>query len=726
MKRLLSLLLAVMLVMALAAPVFADNYGHTETGEDGEPTYTIGETTTGTYTTLNKYLITDSGATVPDVTFTYTVSVPDSVGTETAAQLKLAVPANAEAGTLPVYVGLNPELVKVNTTAESGTVKFNGNDTAITTTDDNIEFDAETQQYTAKPITLDFSGVTFTEPGIYRYYLTETGDSNLVEYDTQVSNTANAGYRTVDVYVFDDEGKTQNDLYIGTYVVYEGKVTTAPKADISDYETEIDPTTIQLDELGDDQTVANYPWTYTDGNYIYIYTYNDEGRWVETKKTVDDIEIYVDEYSSENLLRSAASDVKPGFEVKTIGELKTAAANYDAMATSIQGKKWYVKSALDEGLVLSYTWDSTEQHWDVTGRDTGSVDQPAADAKAIENSNGETVDGITVLTIKNGEPATTTTENYTYAEAQGKNITNAVLQGYVWQYQTKGPKTGLPTTFTYTYNSETGKWDFVAEVNGSAEYSAIPDDAYLNGDSITVTNVYYSYVLTQMNAYNAALQLNPNGAEAAGAVKNNVFVNEYETANLTLKKTVAGNQGSRDQYFEFIVTLYRDNISGNLKVSLGDSDFDEYPTVNGATAYAAEDMIGANSILSNGVTFTDENNDGTYTAKFTVYLQDGQSITLADLPTGTRYSITETDANQNGYTTTATVKRSSTSNEPVAYEYDDDDASIITIKQGDHEVEFTNTKNGVIPTGVAIGFGGAVVLLALAAGYFVLRRKLSV
>ena len=359
------------------------------------------------------------------------------------------------------------------------------------------------------------------------------------------------------------------------------------------------------------------------------------------------------------------------------------------------------------------------------------MDQPAADAKAIENSNGETVDGITVLTIKNGEPATTTTENYTYAEAQGKNITNAVLQGYVWQYQTTGPKTGLPTTFTYTYNLETGKWDFVAEVNGSAEYSAIPDDAYLNGDSITVTNVYYSYVLSRMNAYDAALQLNPNGAEAAGAVKNNVFVNEYETANLTLKKTVAGNQGSRDQYFEFIVTLYRDNISGNLKVSLGDSDFDEIPTVNGATAYAAEDMIGANSILSNGVTFTDENNDGTYTAKFTVYLQDGQYITLADLPTGTRYSITETDANQNGYTTTATVTRSTGTEE---YDYadagdadeDGTDDSIITMNTGDHEVVFTNTKNGVIPTGVAIGFGGAVVLLALAAGYFVLRRKLSV
>ncbi len=56
-----------------------------------------------------------------------------------------------------------------------------------------------------------------------------------------------------------------------------------------------------------------------------------------------------------------------------------------------------------------------------------------------------------------------------------------------------------------------------------------------------MTNVYYSYVLSRMNAYDAALQLNPNGAEAAGAVKNNVFVNEYETANLTLKKTVASS-----------------------------------------------------------------------------------------------------------------------------------------------------------------------------------------
>ena len=38
---------------------------------------------------------------------------------------------------------------------------------------------------------------------------------------------------------------------------------------------------------------------------------------------------------------------------------------------------------------------------------------------------------------------------------------------------------------------------------------------------------------------------------------------------------------------------------------------------------------------------------------------------------------------------------------------------------------FTNTRNGVIPTGVAVGAIGAVVLVAVAAIYFGLRKKMS-
>lgn len=85
--------------------------------------------------------------------------------------------------------------------------------------------------------------------------------------------------------------------------------------------------------------------------------------------------------------------------------------------------------------------------------------------------------------------------------------------------------------------------------------------------------------------------------------------------NLTVSKTVTGNQGDTNKAFNFTVTLSDTSIKGTY----GD------------------------------MTFTDG------IATFT--LKHGESKTAIDLPPGVRYEVTETEANQDGYTTTASGEK---------------------------------------------------------------------
>lgn len=101
-----------------------------------------------------------------------------------------------------------------------------------------------------------------------------------------------------------------------------------------------------------------------------------------------------------------------------------------------------------------------------------------------------------------------------------------------------------------------------------------------------------------------------------GTVGNLAFVANWKesdgTGSLTVSKTVAGNAGETNKDFHFTVTLSDKTISGTF----GDMTF------------------------TNGV------------ATFT--LKHNESKTASNLPEGIGYEVTETEADQNGYTTTAT------------------------------------------------------------------------
>lgn len=183
--------------------------------------------------------------------------------------------------------------------------------------------------------------------------------------------------------------------------------------------------------------------------------------------------------------------------------------------------------------------------------------------------------------------------------------------------------------------------------------------------------------------------------------KSSEYVNDYETSDLTLEKKVTGNQGDRDKYFEFAVSI-SGAVSGTV-YSVNLADADQNPSVDGEAK-------------TNSGTLTAD--DGTVTA--TYYLKHGQSIVIQGLAPDTKYEITETAYTKDGYSTSFVI------------DSNDSNVSFGTGSQvmngGDHKVLFTNYKNGTVPTGILletapyIGLGVAV-LVSLALLIATRRRR---
>lgn len=186
----------------------------------------------------------------------------------------------------------------------------------------------------------------------------------------------------------------------------------------------------------------------------------------------------------------------------------------------------------------------------------------------------------------------------------------------------------------------------------------------------------------------------------------------YRKSALAVEKAVTGNQGSRDQYFAFTVKL-----TGTSAAALdGDSlftvsgSFDTEPETNMATVYTTEEMQEANAV--NGTLTYAE-----LTAGKTFYLRHGQRLVIGNISEGLGYIVTEAEAD--GYTASCAVT-GDTSGTASGNSASDDELT------GDTALVFTNTREGVIPTGVVLRLLlPALLALAGLAGLaaVVLRRR---
>ncbi len=222
-------------------------------------------------TEFKKVLEIKDGTAIPAATFEYEVTAP-------ASDIKATFDNDGNPTTLGVFKGIGTDKIvykyeNVNnnafvTNAVSGyvtmqnfTIKYepqvvvlpdNAGSTggsSLKGADDNVLINNINKAdglagvdtyYAIKTVQMDFTACGFKEPGIYRYYIQETGDNVGVTNDYSVTGDDNC-WRTLDVYVEDatytvpgaqqtDPGTKVNALKIAGYVMYVGKQTEGPKA----------------------------------------------------------------------------------------------------------------------------------------------------------------------------------------------------------------------------------------------------------------------------------------------------------------------------------------------------------------------------------------------------------------------------------------------------------------------------------------------------------------
>ncbi len=173
MKRNLSKILAIFMTLALVMSFAAVSASAvTYTAAEGDDDFSF-----------PKNLVVDSTAQIPNVEFAFTIAAGTAVpGGENNALAILAGPTTATAPTI-----------------ESAQFTSGMTTTAGTPTDDTDT----TKKYATDDVVVDFTGITFTAPGVYRYVVTEQA-SNL----PGVTDDTNA-VRYLDVFVFpSDEDPT--------------------------------------------------------------------------------------------------------------------------------------------------------------------------------------------------------------------------------------------------------------------------------------------------------------------------------------------------------------------------------------------------------------------------------------------------------------------------------------------------------------------------------------
>ena len=222
-------------------------------------------------------------------------------------------------------------------------------------------------------------------------------------------------------------------------------------------------------------------------------------------------------------------------------------------------------------------------------------------------------------------------------------------------------------------------------------------DVYVERNSQNNLEIKYS-VLS-----NGTVAPTKNGTAAEyGTAKTTGFKNTYTTYDLTLEKQVTGSMGELTKEFDFTIAL-----AGGPK---------------SATIHAKK-----NNTIDVPVDF-DKDGKANITG---IKLADDGKFVITGLPDTTTYTITESLNTNDGYTVSAkvnaenaTVTATSQENSTITKNVVSGDLSD---KVANEVIEFTNNRNAVTPTGVAMDIAPYALMVALAGGaaFTFLRKKES-
>ena len=201
-KLLLTTVLAASFTVMLGAPSSAD---------------TVYTPVAGTTCSFNKYLIMDKDDVVPNATFSFTAAPGTGIAATAAS--------GTTPGTVQVLPGVGTPVIPDVTFAPGDATETSAGtyvDVARPASDRDSTLDATTgvqletsEKFATKPVTVSFTGITFDEPGVYRYIITETADAAHTAAGIMHDNDVD---RVLDVYVVD---KGNGTLEVSSYVMHK-------------------------------------------------------------------------------------------------------------------------------------------------------------------------------------------------------------------------------------------------------------------------------------------------------------------------------------------------------------------------------------------------------------------------------------------------------------------------------------------------------------------------
>lgn len=213
-------------------------------------------------------------------------------------------------------------------------------------------------------------------------------------------------------------------------------------------------------------------------------------------------------------------------------------------------------------------------------------------------------------------------------------------------------------------------------------------DVFVNSDAAGKLSV----AGTVMHTDEAEVPNIDSAAEYDATGKKECFINNYETHNLVIKKTVDGNMANRDEYFPITVDISKAVAGTKYEVDLTNAT---------SSAIKASYNDGTSVDATNPAELTVAE-DGTVSQTF--YIKHGEYITIKGLTPTTEYVVKEAD--------NAEYKESFVQN--AGEKTDGLATAALAIGSDDDNVEFINYRNGTIPTGVILAVLPYIAALLLA------------
>ncbi|QIB69343.1 hypothetical protein Ami103574_08400 [Aminipila butyrica] len=261
----------------------------------------------------------------------------------------------------------------------------------------------------------------------------------------------------------------------------------------------------------------------------------------------------------------------------------------------------------------------TEKEWAV------SIVTDSATGKVITSIDGNT-DGNALKTLD--------VVNFQEGTVGNLNITKTVT----------GSEGEQDKEFEFTLNlGDNSTYDYQKSDGTSGKIHNGEKFTLKGGQSINIMNITkdISYSVSETDYADAGYVTSATNATGSIQVDQTVqvaFTNSKNSAGLTIGKTVAGNKGDQEKSFDF--TLHLTNSAVN--VATRPFQYDKYD---------GTDKIGDGTIVNGG----------------TVSLKHGETITIADIPAGTAYGVTEKDYRADGYLTTAVGENGTITDETKSY-----------------------------------------------------------